>query len=244
MLPDSGYNNNEPLMIAAEKEGKFFVLDRGTLGGYSPSDGAVEEVPPPSGTMWTNWGGFWSAPAYWKWTNSQGGTSRSVYYSVRGAETGASPLPITMYTLNTSNPLISMSGPTSYTQYEGFCAYGATPSVSSDGATGGILWAIEATNKFNTGTAFSGACTQGLSEPGTDYTYLALHAYDATSLGTEFYNGRGQNLNHPTGYPRKFITPTISNGKVFVGATSDTTVTVGMVDVYGLCSNNTNGCLN
>jgi hypothetical protein len=245
MLPDSGYNNNENLMINAEKEGKFFVLDRGTLGGYSPTDsGAIEEVPPPTGSMWANWGGFWSAPAYWKWTNSQSGTSRSVYYSVRGASAGSSPLPITMYTLNTSSPLISMNGPTSFTNKEGFCGYGATPSLSSDGATGGILWAIEATNTFNQGTAGSGSCPSGRTEPGTDYTYLALHAYDATNLGTEFYNGRGLNPNNPTGYPRKFTTPTISNGKVFVGAITDTTATVGVVDVYGLCSNNANGCLN
>jgi hypothetical protein len=251
MLPDSGYAGYPDLMINAEKEGKFFVLDRDNLGGYSPTDsGVVEEVFPPTGMMWANWGGFWSAPAYWKWTNSQSGTSRSLFYSVRGNQTSQPPLPITMYTLGSVAPLIS-NPPTSST-YEGFCAYGATPSVSSDGATGGILWAIEAVNINNPQGAGSGNCTAGQNEPGTNYTYLALHAYDATNLDNqsygptgELYSGRGQNRNHPTGYPRKFITPTISNGKVFVGATSDTTVTVGMVDVYGLCTSGTNGqCLN
>jgi len=56
-------------------------------------------------------------------------------------------------------------------------------------------------------------------------TPSALHAYDATNLASELYNGRNQNLNNPTGYPRKFITPTISNGRVFVGAVVDTTAT-------------------
>jgi hypothetical protein len=239
MLPDSGYAGYPDLMINAEKEGKFFVLDRHSLGGYNATDSVVEEVTPPPGLMWANWGGYWSAPAYWK-----SGTSRSIYYSVREQLTSQAPLPISMYTLNTSYPLISMSGPTSYTSNEGFCGYGATPSLSSSGATGGILWAIEATNVGNPGAAFTGSCPQGRSEPGTFYTYLALHAYDATNLASELYNGRGQNPNTHTGYTRKFHAPTISDGKVFVGAISDTTATVGMVDVYGLCSDTANGqCL-
>jgi hypothetical protein len=116
---------------------------------------------------------------------------------------------------------------------------GAVPSVSSNGSTGGIMWAVESTNKKN-----PTSCPGTQDEPGTDYENIALHAYDATNISIELYNGRGQNPNTPAGYTRKFHTPTISNGKFFVSAISDTTATLGMVDVYGLCSDTANGqCL-
>jgi hypothetical protein len=81
---------------------------------------------------------------------------------------------------------------------------GATPSISANGASNAILWAAE-----NGGTA-------------------VLHAYDATNLSHELYNsnqaagGRDQ-----FGAGNKFITPMITNGKVYVGTTN-------AVGVFGL----------
>jgi hypothetical protein len=71
---------------------------------------------------------------------------------------------------------------------------GATPSISANGDTNGILWAVES------------AAT------------AVLHAYLAGDLGTELYNssqaagGRDQ-----FGAGNKFMVPTIVNGKVYVG---------------------------
>jgi hypothetical protein len=63
-----------------------------------------------------------------------------------------------------------------------------------------------------------------------------LHAYDATNIGTELYNGRGHNSSpYHTGLPIKFATPTIFNGKVFAGARNEGN-NGGTVDVWGLCS--------
>lgn len=81
---------------------------------------------------------------------------------------------------------------------------GATPSISANGTSNAILWATE-----NTAPA-------------------VLHAYDASNLGRELYNsnmaagGRDQ-----FGDGNKFVTPTISDGKVYVGTTSG-------VGVFGL----------
>ena len=81
---------------------------------------------------------------------------------------------------------------------------GATPSISANGTSNAILWAAE-----NGGTA-------------------VLHAYDATNLSHELYNsnqaagGRDQ-----FGSGNKFITPMITNGKVYVGTTNG-------VGVFGL----------
>ncbi|HXM59997.1 MAG TPA: hypothetical protein VN950_04010 [Terriglobales bacterium] len=81
---------------------------------------------------------------------------------------------------------------------------GATPSVSANGTTNAILWAAE-----NAGTA-------------------VLHAYDATNLSHELYNSnQASGGRDQFGAGNKFITPMITNGKVYVGTTNG-------VGVFGL----------
>jgi len=81
---------------------------------------------------------------------------------------------------------------------------GATPSISANGTSNAILWAAE------------------------NASAAVLHAYDATNLSHELYNsnqaagGRDQ-----FGAGNKFITPMITNGKVYVGTTNG-------VGVFGL----------
>jgi hypothetical protein len=71
---------------------------------------------------------------------------------------------------------------------------GATPSISANGTASGILWAVESNSP------------------------AVLHAYLASNLAQELYNtsqaagGRDQ-----FGGGNKFMTPTIANGKVYVG---------------------------
>ncbi len=80
---------------------------------------------------------------------------------------------------------------------------GATPSLSANGTSSAILWAAE-----NGGTA-------------------VLHAYDATNLSKELYNSAQAASRDRFGAGNKFITPMISNGKVYVGTTNG-------VGVFGL----------
>jgi hypothetical protein len=54
-----------------------------------------------------------------------------------------------------------------------------------------------------------------------------LHAYDASNLGSEFYNSNQAAANRDHFADNKFITPTIANGKVYVG-------TPNSVAVFGL----------
>ena len=77
---------------------------------------------------------------------------------------------------------------------------GATPAISANGATNAILWAVE------------------------NNTHGILHAYDATNLATELYNSANSRDQFA---PNKFITPVITNGKVYVG-------TPNSVAVFGL----------
>ncbi len=81
---------------------------------------------------------------------------------------------------------------------------GATPSISANGTNNAILWAAE-----NAGSA-------------------VLHAYDATNLSRELYNSNQASGGRDRfGAGNKFITPMITNGKVYVGTTNG-------VGVFGL----------
>ena len=92
---------------------------------------------------------------------------------------------------------------------------GATPSISSNGTAAGtaILWAIDSSQ---------------YGSPGPGPGPAVLYAYDATNVSKELWNSaQSANNRDRAGNAVKFSTPTISNGKVYVG-------TSGEVDVYGL----------
>jgi hypothetical protein len=81
---------------------------------------------------------------------------------------------------------------------------GTTPSISANGTANAILWAAE------------------------NGSVAVLHAYDATNLGRELYNSnQAANGRDHFGTGNKFITPTVVNGKVYVGTTNG-------VGVFGL----------
>ena len=94
-----------------------------------------------------------------------------------------------------------------------------TPSISANGTTNGILWALD-------GSADDSTCDGGGS------SCLGLYAYDATNLGHLLYSSKqAANNRDSPGTAVKFETPIIANGKVYVGTQSSLTV-------YGLLSAN------
>jgi len=104
------------------------------------------------------------------------------------------PVGSTIKAFTISNALLPGS-PTKQTG-NSFPYPGATPAVSANGTSNAILWAAE-----NGATA-------------------ALHAYDATDLSHELYNSNQAGTRDQFGAGNKFITPTIVNGKVYVGTTN------------------------
>ena len=105
------------------------------------------------------------------------------------------------------------TSPTSHSPeiYDGttgtFDSRGGTLAISANGATNGIVWALQ---------------SNGDGLPGT------LHAYDATNLTHELYNSnQAANNRDQFGAGNKFITPTVANGRVYVGTTTG-------VGVFGL----------
>jgi len=107
---------------------------------------------------------------------------------------------------------------------------GSTPSVSASGASGnGIVWGLDTGNY----------CTPGATNCGP----AVLHAYNATNLASELWNGT-QDGADAAGNAVKFTVPTVANGKVYVGTRGSNTGgafgsggTYGELDVYGLKPN-------
>ncbi|WP_232470809.1 outer membrane protein assembly factor BamB family protein [Caballeronia hypogeia] len=70
---------------------------------------------------------------------------------------------------------------------------GFAPVISANGNTNGIVWGVE------------------------NVTPAVLHAYDAGNLATELYNSNQSGTRDQFGAGNKFVSPTIANGKVYVG---------------------------
>ncbi len=78
---------------------------------------------------------------------------------------------------------------------------GTAPSVSANGTSNAIVWAHENTNP------------------------AVLHAYDAANLAHEIYNSNQAAAGRDHfGAGNKYITPTVADGKVFVGTTNGVAV--------------------
>jgi outer membrane protein assembly factor BamB len=125
-------------------------------------------------------GGIWGSPAYF---------NHVVYYG--GQTDTLKALPIT-------NALLA-TAPSSQSALQ-FRYPGATPAISANGTSNGVVWAAE------------------------NGPVGALHAYDATNLAHELYNSNQAGTRDQFGAGNKFITPMITAGKVYVGATNGVAV--------------------
>jgi len=162
------------LSVGAGKDSIIYVVDRDSMGKFNAStDQIYQEI---SGQLG---GGVFSMPAFF---------NNTVYYGAVGDALKA--FPVTTARL--------AAAPSSQSTHH-FGYPGTTPSVSANGTTNGIVWAIE-----NTGAI--------------------LFAYDATDLTKELYNSNqaANNRDHFSG--NKFITPMVVNGKVYVGTPTSVAV--------------------
>jgi hypothetical protein len=126
----------------------------------------------------------------------------------------------TLYYIGQNGSIISIpiaSGIPNFTNITsgtiGFPFPGATPSISSNGTVVGtaILWAIDSSQ---------------YGSPGPGPGPAVLHAFDATNVAKELWNS-SQVSTDKAGNAVKFAVPTVINGKVYVGTSTE-------VDVYGL----------
>jgi hypothetical protein len=156
------------LAVGAGKDSNIYVVNRDSMGKFNAqSDSAIyQEI---SGAI----GGVFSMPAYF---------NNTVYFGAVNDNLKAFPI---------ANAKLATSA--SAQSSNSFQYPGATPSVSANGTTKGIVWAVE-----NSSPAI-------------------LHAYDATSLQEIYNSNQAASGRDHFGNGNKFITPTVVNGKVFAG---------------------------
>ena len=200
--PSAGTTEHPDIMMGCGKNGAVYVIDRDNMGGYNSSNDSqiVQELlNVVGGTQVSNTSSSYvencySSPAYWEGNVYWGGIGDS----------------LKMFSF--TNGLMSTS-PVSHSS-EVYQFPGASPVVSADGSSQGIVWTVEDAGSAN-----------DLDNNGTT---AILHAYDATNLANELYNS-GQASSDFAGTPVKFAIPVVANGKVYVGTQSS-------VAVYGLFS--------
>ena len=180
LLPDvvavSGTTRH--LAVGAGKDQNIYVVDRDKMGKFnSTANNIYQEI---TGQLAD---GMWSKPSYF---------NNTVYFAAVTDALKAFPV---------TSAMLATSPSSQSTVHFGYP--GATPAISANGATNGIVWAVE------------------------NNTTGVLHAFNATNLATELYNSNQAANSRDQFADNKYITPVVTNGKVYVG-------TPNSVAVFGL----------
>ena len=185
VIPTQTTGSYPHLAVQVGKQGWMYLLNRDNLGGYNSTDQIVQEQQYAVGGT-----GAWSSPAYW---------NGNVYWWGRVDALKSFAL---------VNGLLSTS-PTKSVETYGYP--GATPAISANGNTQGIVWTIDS-EAYGTGPA-------------------VLQAHNASQVSTTLYSSAasGNASRDQAGGAVKFAVPTVANGKVYVSAS-------GELDFYGLLS--------
>lgn len=205
LLPDlAGSATHRRLMFSGGKVGSLYLVDRDDLGHFDAAKNNVVqeiELPDSSGRNSKRGHGLYSVPAYF---------NGSVYYLRTGEY--LKRVPISNGRLEESQTVVNAS--------QNFGFPGATPSISANGATNGIVWATES-------YAPAGSNMGDHANPGR----MRLHAYDATTLEELFNSGDTAPTIDGALYRNfmKFNPPTVTNGHVYIA-------TGGNILVYGVKS--------
>jgi hypothetical protein len=188
LLPDQSVGPRH-LMVTAGKEGVIYLLNRDNMGHFRATDDSqilqsitVDNTCPTEGV-------FWGLPAYYQ-------------NQVLEWPCGDSLHAFRLHNGLLSPSAISLSpGPIFYPP--------PTPSISANGNSNGIVWAIDENANSHSGPA-------------------VVHAYDAANVSRELWNS-SQAAGHrdQASAASKGPVPAIANGKVYVATA------VGVV-VYGL----------
>ena len=181
LLPDvtDASGKTRHLAVGSGKDAIIYVLDRDNMGKFSSTQNNIYQQI--SGQLAN---GEFAKPSYFNGT---------VYYCSVSDSIKAFPIVSgKLATTPSSTTSIQLGYP------------GATPAISANGTSNGIVWAVD-----NAATA-------------------VLHAYDATNLANELYNSNQASGSRDQFAGNKFITPMIANGRVFVG-TPNSVVVFGLL---------------
>ncbi|MEQ1353601.1 MAG: malectin domain-containing carbohydrate-binding protein [Candidatus Acidiferrum sp.] len=173
VLPDlsDGSGNTLHLALGAGKDGNIYVVNRDNMGKFDPNSNHIYQQLTGAIT------GAWSMAAYF---------NNTVYYATSNDRLKA-------FTI--ANGKLSGSPSSSANNSLGYP--GATPSISANGSSNGIVWSYN-----NTSPA-------------------VLDAYEAANVSHQLYNSsQAANSRDRFGNGNKYMTPTIAKGRVYVGTAS------------------------
>jgi len=164
------------LIVMGGKNGKLYVLDRGNLGQHqATSDNQIVQ-------SLAIGNGIFSTPA----------VLNSTFYLVQAGDV--------LKAFRMAGNLLP-STPTAKAAVT-YLFPGATPSISANGTSNGIVWTLQRVSGGN----------------------AVLHANLASNVATELYNSNQAGTRDLPGTAIKFAVPTVANGKVFVGTATKLTV--------------------
>jgi hypothetical protein len=210
LLPDQTVGPSH-LLVELGKDGVVYLIDRDSMGQFQPNTNS--QIPQYFGGT----GAFWGTAAFWQNNLYFAGSGDVLKQFSFDPTTGlfCSPQPC--------NPSPASQSSQSYGYPD------ASPSVSSQGSTNGIVWAIDASlyGYASPNVPITVNCYQ-VPVPAACTGPAILHAYNATSLAVEYWNSTMAAGNRDqAGNAVKFVPPTIANGKVYLSTRTE-------VDVYGL----------
>jgi len=187
LLPtQSSAHPNE--LITADKTGKIYLLNRDSLGGYGTGPGGTDSV---LGTINLS-AGLKDPMAYFNgnlYVGENGSPIQS--YSIFNGILGTSP---TSQSGNTFGPGGSAAD-----------GSGTNPTISANGTSNGIVWALDISTFDSGGSAI-------------------LYAYNASNLAQMLYNSNQAGSRDQAGAAVKFTAPLVSGGLVYVPGQSSVTV--------------------
>jgi len=207
LFPNQTGSGPQHLLTQVGKEGMVYLIDRDHMGQYNSGNNnqIVQSFNGPAN-------GQWGVPALWHNNLYVGGQ----YDTVR------------QFTFDPATELFNTNVASQSPQNFGYP--GTSPSVSSQGATHGIVWAIDA-SLYGYASPNAGVNCSVVPVPAACSGPAVLHAYNASNLAQEYWNSsQAANNRDRAGNAVKFVPPTIANGKVYVSTRTE-------VDVYGLLSN-------
>jgi hypothetical protein len=176
------------VMLVGGKGSTIYELNRDFLGGFSATANQnLLTIPTVLGGS-LEASGNRGGPAYWQGqVYYVGSAGFPMQFSMQGGL--ISTLPIVQSTKSFGYP-------------------GASPVISANGNTNGIVWALQTDRYFKSSPA-------------------SLHAFDASNVSRQLYNSSDNATRDTAGPAVKFTAPMVANGKVYVGTQTE-------IDVYGL----------
>jgi hypothetical protein len=180
LLPDQTGPAHAHLVLGAGKDGNAYLVNRDNMGKFNSTDNSQIVQ-----TISVSTHGIFGLPAFWE---------NNIYFL---------PVSDVLKAYQLSGGLLStVPTPQASTAF-GFP--GASPVISANGSTDGIVWVLD-----NRAFAASGPAV--------------LYVYDATNVSRELYDSTQAGSRDQSGPAVKFTVPTVANGRVYVGGQGQLTV--------------------